>query len=235
MNIQKIGKLIAACRKEKGMTQAQLAEKLGVTNKTVSRWENGNYMPDLTILEPLSHELGISLEELLTGVSVGQINRDQTHALLSDTIQYSGIQLTKQKKRTWTAIVLALSFLIGSLLLLYINKDHAYRDIQFSEFNNAVYYATKVVPLLDADEQWDVGTVPLNNLSYSYGVEDQGDNVLLQNTIRMVSAIHSNHPNRRQIMEELQNITVSWDTHKREAYVITGDPNRIISLCTDGM
>ena len=48
MNIQKIGKLIAACRKEKGMTQAQLAEKLGVTNKTVSQWENGNYMPDLT-------------------------------------------------------------------------------------------------------------------------------------------------------------------------------------------
>ena len=49
MNIQKIGKLIAACRKEKGMTQAQLAEKLGVTNKTVSRWENemnlqGKYM-----------------------------------------------------------------------------------------------------------------------------------------------------------------------------------------------
>ena len=67
MNIQKIGKLIAACRKEKGMTQAQLAEKLGVTNKTVSQWENGNYMPDLTILEPLSHELGISLEELLSG------------------------------------------------------------------------------------------------------------------------------------------------------------------------
>ena len=43
----KIGKFIAALRKDKGMTQEQLGEKLGVTNKTVSRWENGNYMPDV--------------------------------------------------------------------------------------------------------------------------------------------------------------------------------------------
>ena len=47
MNQIKIGKFIAALRKEKGMTQEQLGEKLGVTNKTVSRWENGNYMPDV--------------------------------------------------------------------------------------------------------------------------------------------------------------------------------------------
>ena len=43
----KIGKFIAALRKEKGLTQEKLGEKLGVTNKTVSRWENGNYMPGL--------------------------------------------------------------------------------------------------------------------------------------------------------------------------------------------
>ena len=47
MNQIKIGKFIAALRKEKGMTQEQLGEKLGVTNKTISRWENGNYMPML--------------------------------------------------------------------------------------------------------------------------------------------------------------------------------------------
>ena len=43
----KIGKFIAALRKEKGFTQEQLGEKLGATNKTISRWENGNYMPCL--------------------------------------------------------------------------------------------------------------------------------------------------------------------------------------------
>ena len=47
MDIKKIGKFIAVNRKAKGLTQEQLGEMLGVSNKTVSRWENGNYMPDL--------------------------------------------------------------------------------------------------------------------------------------------------------------------------------------------
>lgn len=63
----KIGKFIAALRKEKGLTQEQLGEKLGVTNKTVSRWENGNYMPDVEMLLLLSKEFGISINELISG------------------------------------------------------------------------------------------------------------------------------------------------------------------------
>ena len=49
------------------MTQEQLGEKLGVTNKTVSRWENGNYMPDVEMLSLLSEEFGVSIHELITG------------------------------------------------------------------------------------------------------------------------------------------------------------------------
>lgn len=56
----KIGKIIAALRKEKGLTQEQLGEKLGVTNKTISRWENGNYTPDVEMLALLSKEFGVS-------------------------------------------------------------------------------------------------------------------------------------------------------------------------------
>ncbi len=63
----KIGKFIAALRKEKGMTQEQLGEKLGVTNKTVSRWENGNYMPDVEMLSLLAKEFGVSINELISG------------------------------------------------------------------------------------------------------------------------------------------------------------------------
>ena len=65
MDTKKIGAFIAMNRKKKGYTQEQLAEKLGVTNKTISRWENGHYMPDLSLLEPLSKELDITLNELL--------------------------------------------------------------------------------------------------------------------------------------------------------------------------
>ena len=63
----KIGKFIAVLRKEKGLTQEQLGEKLGVTNKTVSRWENGNYMPDVEMLSLLSKEFGVSINELISG------------------------------------------------------------------------------------------------------------------------------------------------------------------------
>ena len=63
----KTGKFIATLRKEKELTQEQLGEKLGVTNKTISRWENGNYMPDIEMLSLLSKEFGVSINELISG------------------------------------------------------------------------------------------------------------------------------------------------------------------------
>ncbi len=66
----KIGKFILNCRKEKGITQEQLAEKLGVTSKSISRWENGNTMPDYTLLKDLCNELNININELLSGEKI---------------------------------------------------------------------------------------------------------------------------------------------------------------------
>jgi len=68
MEQSKVGKLIAKRRKKLKMTQEELANKLYVTNKTVSRWENGDYMPDLSMIVSLSNVLGVSTYELLTGV-----------------------------------------------------------------------------------------------------------------------------------------------------------------------
>lgn len=67
MDQVKIGKFIAALRRQAGLTQEGLGEKIGVTNKTISRWENGNYMPDIEMLQLLSQELGVSIHELLAG------------------------------------------------------------------------------------------------------------------------------------------------------------------------
>ena len=63
----KIGKFISDLRKQKNLTQENLAEKLGVTSKSVSRWENGNTMPDYSLLKDLCDELGINVNELLSG------------------------------------------------------------------------------------------------------------------------------------------------------------------------
>lgn len=67
MDAKKTGAFIAQLRKEKNMTQQELGEKLFVTNKTISRWENGNYMPDIETLQALSQEFNISINELLSG------------------------------------------------------------------------------------------------------------------------------------------------------------------------
>lgn len=67
MNQEKIGKFIAACRKEQGFTQAFLAEKLGITDRAVSKWETGRSMPDVSIMLRLCGELNITVNELLTG------------------------------------------------------------------------------------------------------------------------------------------------------------------------
>ena len=66
MNQLTIGKFIAQKRKEKNLTQEQLAEVLGVSNKTVSKWECGKCMPDYGIVKPLCQELGITVSELMS-------------------------------------------------------------------------------------------------------------------------------------------------------------------------
>ena len=67
MNQEKIGSFIAACRKENGFTQASLAEKLGITDRAISKWENGKSLPDPSIMLELCELLHINVNELLTG------------------------------------------------------------------------------------------------------------------------------------------------------------------------
>jgi transcriptional regulator with XRE-family HTH domain len=67
MNQEKIGKFICELRKEKNLTQKELADKLNITDRAVSKWENGRGLPDLSLLMPLCKELDISINELLSG------------------------------------------------------------------------------------------------------------------------------------------------------------------------
>mgnify|MGYP000474663127 FL=1 len=85
----KIGKFISELRKEKGMTQEQLAVKLGVTQKSVSRWETGKNMPDLSLLQLLSAELGISVSELLDGEKISTVENKNVDEAINQIIDYS--------------------------------------------------------------------------------------------------------------------------------------------------
>ena len=72
MDQKKIGAFIARRRKELDMTQKELAEKLGITDRAVSKWENGRSMPDLSLLQPLSHVLKIDVNDLLNGAIISE-------------------------------------------------------------------------------------------------------------------------------------------------------------------
>ena len=74
MDTIKIGNFLAELRKEQRLTQEALGEKLGVTNKTVSRWENGNYLPPVEMLQELSKLYNISINEILCGERIAEEN-----------------------------------------------------------------------------------------------------------------------------------------------------------------
>lgn len=87
MNQSKIGKFISECRKSKGLTQSQLAEKFGISDKTVSKWETGKSMPDLSLFTPLCDLLGITLNELLLGEYIADENlKEKTNEVLLEVI-----------------------------------------------------------------------------------------------------------------------------------------------------
>lgn len=93
MNQEKIGKFILKCRKEKKLTQIELAEKLGVTDKSISNWENGRNMPDLSLFKPLCEILDISINELISGE---KLSKDKYQEKLEENI-ISTIDYTNKK------------------------------------------------------------------------------------------------------------------------------------------
>lgn len=110
MNQEKIGKFIAKCRKEQKLTQEQLAEKLNITYKAVSKWETGKGMPDSSIMMDLSNILEISVNELLSGE---RVDDDKVKDVADENL----IKLKKEKE---AAINSARWGFVVAIILLFI-------------------------------------------------------------------------------------------------------------------
>ena len=94
MNQEKIGKFIAECRKKQKLTQDQLAQKLGLTYKAVSKWECGKSLPDLSLFKPLCEELDITVNELLSGEKLPKdVYQDKFEENVVNTINYTNKKL----------------------------------------------------------------------------------------------------------------------------------------------
>ena len=119
MNQVKIGKFISECRKKANLTQMQLAEKLNITDKAISKWERGIAMPDASIMVELCDILGISVNELLVGDKIStENNTQQSEQLLIDMAN----ELQSKNKTIWSAMwvimIVCIIGLIGGLAVV---------------------------------------------------------------------------------------------------------------------
>ncbi len=114
----KIGKFIAECRKKNNLTQMQLAEKLNITDRAISKWENGKGMPDSSIMLDLCAELKISVNELLSGELIDMKEYDKkTEELLIELAKQDEIKNRKLMTSMWTILITSVIFYIAILLL----------------------------------------------------------------------------------------------------------------------
>ena len=109
----KIGKFIAECRKKVGLTQMQLAERLAITDRAVSKWETGKAMPDSSIMLELCDILGISVNELLSGEKIIMENNDKKNEQL---LLEMAKELERKNKTIWISMWVIMSVSIIALL-----------------------------------------------------------------------------------------------------------------------
>ena len=143
MNQEKIGKFIASCRKEQGFTQTVLAEKLGITDRAVSKWETGRNLPDAAIMPELCDLLNIQLSELFRGERMTmEAHQKAFDALLLEMKQREEAAnrriLQLEKVLVCMTIAVSLTMILGGC---YLAKDHLALGIALLTFGAAVVFA----------------------------------------------------------------------------------------------
>lgn len=129
---EKIGRLIAKCRKEKKLTQVELADKLGVTDKSVSKWENGKCLPDVSLYRDLCNILGITLNEFFIGEKIKEEEfKEQADNNLFNALENSSFTLKekikyysdKWDKEHFFELTIAMIVIVGFIIFGFIQDN----------------------------------------------------------------------------------------------------------------
>ena len=120
MDYKKIGEFIANERKSKKMTQAKLAEKIYVSEKTVSKWENGNGLPDTHLLPTLCSVLGVTLNEMLSGERVEESTAENNEQVLLNMAKEIECKNKTIMQAMWVILAVSIvSMMVGILLVAF--------------------------------------------------------------------------------------------------------------------
>lgn len=221
MDQVKIGRFIAECRKEKKLTQVQFAEKMGVSDRSVSKWENGRCLPDLSLFEPLCKELDITINELLSGERVNEDNyQKKLEENIIDTIDYTNKKVYQKDKIIYMMILffgLAIVFLafstfptesswgsiysivgigISTIGLCALLKENS---IKVRVLSSILYFIVSLLILIGID----YGNVVLNNVAprYSYLIETGDDMIVYKSLLCNVYRMNRNTKNEYYIVD----------------------------------
>ena len=152
MDVKRTGSFIAEMRKGKNMTQAELAAKLQVTDKAVSRWERGVGYPDITLLEPLAGQLEVTVLDILRGEKTfpDKMTGEETEQTVAETVRLAAVQRRQAVRRV---ILLAIVMLIGAAMLIWgilwwTSQQSALKIIAGADGPSAVFVAWRVEPML---------------------------------------------------------------------------------------
>ena len=158
MDQEKIGKFILQLRKEKGLTQKELAEKLEVTDRAVSKWENGRGMPDVALMKPLCEILGISVNELLGGERFPQEEyQEKSEFNFLNTIGYTE---KKIKKNSLFLRLIAIFTAVALLTVLLLMDARVITRRNFSANSDLEFFSvTKRLPVAEEGQVISMDTV----------------------------------------------------------------------------
>ena len=160
MNNQKVGKFIAQTRRKKGLTQAQLGEMLGISDKAISKWERGINAPDISALQSLSDALGVTIAEILLGEEIKTTITTEE----ANNLTLSGIGFYKKIfRRRYTKII---GILIGIILLLSVGFSYLYLFTNYDQVQ--VYGLENKNRDISFSNSWNLS---LFKVSKCYGVK----------------------------------------------------------------
>lgn len=138
MNQEKIGKFIAELRKEKNLTQQELADKLGVTDRAIGNWENGRRLPDYTILKSLCDELGITINDLMSGEKISKEEyQEKFEENIVNTIDYSSKKLNKYREAI-SLILITFGLFVSMTALMIFPSESSWGSI-YSTFGIVIF------------------------------------------------------------------------------------------------
>ena len=140
MDPKKTGMIILEARKRLKMTQKDLADKLYVSDKAVSKWERGLCFPDISVLIPLTEILNISLYDLLRGEKV---NKKEVEETLKNTINYSNSEINRKKKKyiTVSSIIIFIIVLISIMSVVFMNDNEISAIVDRDTIHTINYYS----------------------------------------------------------------------------------------------